>query len=82
MPVRWDIAVYDRHKQRFRKTQDAIVYASVKTHLEKVKPDKSCFLNRNVRDFVTPDIRNDLLKHNCKMISNFKDGLNFICSEL
>jgi len=64
------------------KPQDAIVYASVKTHLEKIKPEKSCFLNRNVRDFGTLDIKNDLLKHNCKMISNFKDGLGFICAEL
>jgi hypothetical protein len=37
--------------------QDAIVLASVITHLEIHRPAQSCFLNRNSKDFDDPNIR-------------------------
>lgn len=61
--------------------QDGLVYSSVKSHLEQHKPEQSCFLNRNTRDFDTPDIVDDLESHNCKMIPRFDDGCRFIQSQ-
>ena len=62
-------------------SQDALVYASVKSHLEQYKPEQSCFLNRNTRDFDTPDIVDDLSSHGCKMIPRFDDGCELIRSQ-
>jgi predicted nucleic acid-binding protein len=58
--------------------QDALVYASVITHLRQNKPQASCFLNRNLKDFDNPDIVDELDKNNCKMIPRFDHGHRFI----
>jgi hypothetical protein len=31
--------------------QDALIYASVMSHLQLMQPERACFLNRNSRDF-------------------------------
>ena len=36
--------------------QDALVYAAVLSHLQRVRPAQSCFLNRNYKDFGDPHI--------------------------
>lgn len=61
--------------------QDAIVYASVISHLQDNKPKINCFLNRNSKDFDDPSIRKDLQELNCLMIPKFDDGLNYIQSQ-
>lgn len=38
------------------KPQDALVYASVITHLRQHRPNIACFLNRNFKDFDSPNI--------------------------
>jgi predicted nucleic acid-binding protein len=58
--------------------QDALVYASVITHLRLNKPPISCFLNRNSKDFDNPDIVDELSQNNCTMIPRFDHGYGFI----
>ncbi|MDA0866451.1 MAG: PIN domain-containing protein, partial [Cyanobacteria bacterium] len=62
--------------------QDALVYASVITHLRQDLPEKACFLNRNSKDFDSPDIINELRRLNCRMIPRFDRGYSFIQSQL
>jgi predicted nucleic acid-binding protein len=64
------------------KPQDALVYASVITHLRQHKPANSCFLNKNTKDFDNPDIVDELNKYNCKMIPRFDHGYSFIQAQL
>lgn len=64
------------------KPQDALVYASVISHLRQNQPTVACFLNRNSRDFDSPDIVNELNKFNCRMIPRFDRGYEFIQSQL
>lgn len=58
--------------------QDAIVYASVISHLSQSLDPSNCFLNRNSRDFDSPDIVEALTALNCKMIPKFDDGYRYI----
>ena len=62
--------------------QDALVYASILFHLQQNQPTIACFLNRNSRDFDTPEIKAELNSFNCRMISQFDQGLSFIQSQL
>ena len=60
--------------------QDAIIFASVISHLKQSKPQQACFLNRNSKDFDSPDIIEELNQFNCRMISRFDRGWHFIQS--
>ncbi|MEP0915562.1 PIN domain-containing protein [Leptolyngbya sp. DQ-M1] len=62
--------------------QDAIVYASVVDHLQQNQPQRSCFLNRNARDFDDPNIIGELNQLNCRMLSRFDHGYQFIQAQL
>jgi predicted nucleic acid-binding protein len=62
--------------------QDALVYASVITHLRQNFPEQACFLNRNSKDFDSPDIVDELRQFNCRMIPRFDRGYSFIHSQL
>lgn len=62
--------------------QDALVYASVVAHLRQHNPPVSCFLNRNAKDFDTPDIEDELSRLHCKMIPRFDHGYSFILASL
>ncbi|MGI2904767.1 PIN domain-containing protein [Tolypothrix sp. VBCCA 56010] len=62
--------------------QDALVYASVITHLRQRSPAAACFLNRNSKDFDSPDIVDELNRLNCRMIPRFDQGYAFIQSRL
>jgi hypothetical protein len=62
--------------------QDAIVLASVISHLEIHRPAQSCFLNRNSKDFDDPDIRERLEALGCRFFARFEDGLGYIASWL
>ena len=61
--------------------QDAIVLASVITHLEMNRPARSCFLNRNSKDFDDPNIRERLEALGCRFFARFEDGLRYIVSQ-
>ena len=61
---------------------DSLVLGSVMTHLSETNPDVSCFLNKNAKDFDTPDVRDELRPYNCRLIGSFEHGLNYISSTL
>ena len=77
-----DLGLFTRGRdlQHFRglKPQDALIYASVLTHLPSRPGVQKCFLNRNSRDFMTPDIAEDLAAHDCHVIPQFGDGVGYI----
>jgi hypothetical protein len=58
--------------------QDALVYSSVVTHLSAVELSASCFLNKNTKDFLVPQIKEQLDSFNCKLIPDFKQGLEYV----
>ena len=62
--------------------QDAIVYASVLSHLVRLAPAVGCFLNRNSKDFEDPDIIDELKRHKCTLIPRFDHGLEYVRSHL
>ena len=53
------------------------MYASILQHLMKTGTNQKCFLNRD-RDFTDPDILSQLRTYNCKILSSFDDGVNYI----
>lgn len=58
--------------------QDAVVYASVLSDLDRSTPTRSCFLNRNSKDFDDPDIVEELRKKNCKLLPRFDSGYDYV----
>lgn len=62
--------------------QDALVYASVIDHLRLYQPQRACFLNRNSKDFDSPDIVDELDRLSCRMIPRFDHGYSFLQSQL
>lgn len=61
---------------------DAVVYASVLSHLEHAPSGTKCFLNRDTKDFAGPSISEELARYGCKLIPNFDDALKLIRSEV
>jgi len=61
---------------------DALVYASVRSHLDLAARGKSCFLNKNAKDFDVPDIQAALAQRGCKILFSFRDGFGYIKSQL
>ena len=57
---------------------DAIVYASVLSHLERSGAVASCFLNADARDFDDPNLVAELADRHCKLILRFDDGLRYL----
>jgi len=51
--------------------QDSIIYASVIEHLRASASDINCFLNKNSKDFLTPDIQGELENFTCRLIPSF-----------
>lgn len=62
--------------------QDSLVYASVVEHLRRDRPKQACFLNRNSKDFDSPDIVDELNQFNCKMFPWFDRGYRFLQSQI
>jgi predicted nucleic acid-binding protein len=62
--------------------QDAIIYASVLNHLVQGSAEPKCFLTKNAKDFVNPDIIDQLTMHNCRLFTKFQDGLGYIQSQV
>ncbi len=61
---------------------DSLVLASVIVHLSETNPGTSCFLNKNIKDFGEPNVKNELSNRACRLIYNFEHGLNYISSTL
>ena len=70
-------------KSRSLSPQDSIVYASILAHLaEASEEDLRCFITKNSKDFVNPDIENELGTHTCRLLTKFGDGLGYVRSRL
>lgn len=61
--------------------KDAVVYASVLSHLGAQEGTSSCFLTRDA-DFDDPDIVTELKTHRCKLIPRFDAGLSYLSASL
>lgn len=61
--------------------QDAIIYASILDHLKVNRQKNCCFLNKNSKDFDDPDILEELENFDCKMLSRFDHGYQFIVNQ-
>lgn len=61
--------------------QDSIVYASVHSKVVNANGPQ-CFLNKNTKDFLIPEIEEEFSAHGCKLIGKFSDGLNYVHSVL
>ena len=61
---------------------DSLVLGSIVSHLSEVNPDVCCFLNKNVKDFDAPSVRDELRPYDCRIIGSFEQGLNYISSTL
>jgi hypothetical protein len=61
--------------------KDAIVYASVLSHLDAQAGAPSCFLTRDA-DFDDPDIVHELKEHGCRLIPRFDAGLSCLGASL
>jgi predicted nucleic acid-binding protein len=57
--------------------KDAIVYASVLSHLGSDAGPQSCFMTRD-SDFDDPDVVNELKANRCKLIPRFDFGLSYL----
>ena len=57
--------------------QDAVIAASVFSHLEASPASRSCFLSRDL-DFVDLGIGKDLMARGCKLLTGFDQGLQFL----
>ncbi|CAA9347373.1 MAG: hypothetical protein AVDCRST_MAG68-4016 [uncultured Gemmatimonadetes bacterium] len=57
---------------------DAVIYASVRSHLSQTRPARSCFLNRNFADFQDPGLVAELDALGCKVLPAFDQGLSYV----
>ncbi len=70
-------------QSRFRlEPQDAIVFASVDEHARRHASEPKVFLNRNERDFLTREIQAHFRELNCKLLSRFSSGRQFVESRV
>jgi len=68
--------------ERSLSPQDAIVYASVLSHMIGQPSETKCFLTKNSKDFANPDIYEDVRAYNCKLLTSFDNGLGYIQSQI
>lgn len=61
---------------------DAVVYASVLSHLQNAPSGMKCFLNRDSKGFANPSVYDELDSFGCKLFVSFEKGVDFIRSEL
>jgi predicted nucleic acid-binding protein len=61
--------------------QDATIYASILSHLRATAPSQSCFLNKNRKDFSSPEKVAELRANGCRLIYTFRDGVQFLESQ-
>jgi len=77
------VRAIDLREERGLSPQDAIVYSSVLRNLEtRDVGEEKRFLNRNTRDFLTPDIQADLEPFSCRIVPSFNDGLAWLRAAL
>ncbi|MEX2154724.1 MAG: PIN domain-containing protein [Gemmatimonadaceae bacterium] len=80
-PNVFDAAV-ELQKGAIDSAQDAIIFASVVTHLDESRPAESVFLNKNAGDFADPVVQDALERRNCKLLAKFPDGLGYLLKRM
>ncbi len=68
--------------ERSLSPQDAIIYASVLSHMASQSGETKCFLTKNSKDFANPDIYKDVGAYNCKLLTSFDNGIGYIQSQI
>jgi predicted nucleic acid-binding protein len=58
--------------------QDAVVYASILSHLHHSSPKASCFITADREDFDDPDLVEELARAQCKLIPRFDHGYQYL----
>jgi hypothetical protein len=57
---------------------DALVFASIDAVLRERDQAPKVFINKNSKDFATPQIEEHLRRYNCRLFTNFADARQFI----
>lgn len=61
--------------------QDSIVFASVRSRVvSSLQPQ--CFINKNSKDFLIPEIEEEFDEHGCRLLSKFGSGLSYVRNRL
>jgi len=84
LPLDTDIVVRARQKELdlALSPSDAVVYATVLSHLQAAPSGVKRFLNRDSKGFANPSVYDELASFDCKLIVSFEKGLDFIRSEM
>ena len=61
---------------------DAIVLASVMTHLATAAPGPKCFVSQDAKGFANPGVHDELATFECKVLVNFADAAGYTRSIL
>jgi predicted nucleic acid-binding protein len=61
--------------------QDSIVFATIQQHM-RMHDDMRCFINKNTRDFLSPQVQDRFKVYSCPIIPTFSDGLSYIEGQL
>lgn len=59
--------------------QDSVVYASVRSRVLSTEGSQ-CFVNKNTKDFLIPQIEEEFEHRGCRLIGSFHNALDFIDS--
>lgn len=80
VPLDASVLVASADSQRLHgfSPKDALVYASVLSHLQRVRPPQSYFLNRDSKDFADQNVVDQLDQYSCTFLSNFDKGYQCI----
>ena len=69
--------------RKFEAVQDAVMYAAIIADLQRQpQAEPKCFLNRNTKDFYTPEIKAELQTYKCRVIGDFENGLRYVQSHI
>lgn len=61
--------------------QDSVVFASVLSAL-RLHGGPACFITKNSKDFSVPGVDESLAPHDCALLFDFENGVNFVRSKL
>ena len=84
LPLTTEIAS-QAHRDELRLSlspSDAVVYATVMSHLAAAPAGVKCFFNRDSKGFAIPSIYDELAVFGCKLFVSVEKGLEFVKREL
>lgn len=72
----------DFQRSRLLSPQDSLVYASILDELRRSPVEPGCFVTKDAKAFVNPDVRADLEQFQSRLFTRFKDALGYSASSL